>query len=80
MKGSILPKIKSIIKLTFEAVKEKIDRNQRFYNFEIFGFDFMIDCNLDVWLIEANTNPCLEESSPLLKILIPRMLGFLFKI
>lgn len=78
MKGLIIPKIKSIIKLTFDSVKEKIDKNDRSHSFEIFGFDFMIDCNLDVWLIEANTNPCLEESSPLLKLLIPRMLGIFY--
>ena len=75
MKGSILPKMKNIIKMTFDSVKEKIDKNERTHTFEIFGFDFMIDNNLDVWLIEVNTNPCLEESSPLLKCLIPRMLG-----
>jgi hypothetical protein len=75
MKGSIIPKIKNIVKLTFESVKEKLDKNERFHSFEIFGFDFMIDNNHDVWLIEVNTNPCLEESSPLLKSLIPRMLG-----
>jgi len=27
------------------------------------------------WLIEINTNPCLEESSPLLETLIPRMIN-----
>jgi hypothetical protein len=42
---------------------------------EIFGYDFLIDENLNVWLIEINTNPCIEESSTLLKELIPRMLG-----
>ena len=34
----------------------------------------MIDENLKPWLIEINTNPCLDESSPLLKDLIPRMI------
>ncbi len=46
--------------------------------FEIFGYDFMIDNQANVWLIEINTNPCLEESSPLLHRLIPRMLSMLF--
>lgn len=32
------------------------------------------------WLIEVNTNPCLEESSPLLKILLPRMLDDAMKL
>ncbi len=35
--------------------------------FEIFGYDFIIDADYNTWLIEVNTNPCLEESSPLLQ-------------
>ena len=31
-------------------------------------------------LIEANTNPCLEEPNALLKMLIPRMLDDMLKI
>ncbi len=61
--------------MTFEAVRRKINRNGRKICFEIFGFDFMIDADLKVWVIEVNTNPCLEESSPILEELLPRMLG-----
>ena len=32
------------------------------------------------WLIEVNTNPCLEESSTLLKVLIPRMIDDALKL
>lgn len=35
----------------------------------------MIDSSGNIWLIEANTNPCIEESSPLLEKLVPRMLS-----
>jgi len=48
--------------------------------FELFGYDLMVDTNKKVWLIEVNTNPCLEESSNLLKSYIPRMLDDLFKL
>ena len=34
----------------------------------------MIDENSKVWLIEVNTNPCLELSAPLLGKIIPNML------
>ena len=59
------------------SVKDLLNKNDRSYSFEIFGYDFMIDQSYKVYLIEVNTNPCLEESSSLLKQLIPRMLGYL---
>lgn len=34
--------------------------------FELFGMDFMIDEAFRPWLIEINTNPCLETSCPVL--------------
>ena len=33
----------------------------------------MIDSEFKPWLIEVNTNPCLEVSSPLLSRIIPQM-------
>jgi tubulin polyglutamylase TTLL1 len=46
---------------------------------QIFGYDFMIDQHYKVYLIEVNTNPCLEASSPLLGRIIPSMLDSVFK-
>jgi hypothetical protein len=40
----------------------------------------MIDANLSVWLIEWNTNPCLELSAPLLTQIIPKMIENVFRI
>lgn len=59
---------------TFLAVKKQIDPNRRKYTFELFGFDFILDEDMNSWLIEVNTNPCLEESSKLLKSYLPRMI------
>ena len=39
----------------------------------------MIDKNYKPWLIEINTNPCLETSSPLLVRLIPEIVENLFR-
>ena len=47
---------------------------------EILGYDFMVDSDLKPWLIEVNTNPCLEESNQLLREFIPRMLDDAFKL
>jgi len=62
------------------AVRKKLNSNRRVQCFEIFGYDFIIDSDFNTWLIEANTNPCLEESSDLLKILLPRMINDAFKL
>lgn len=40
----------------------------------------MIDHKMKVWLIEVNTNPCLEESSPILEEILPRMLDDAFRL
>lgn len=70
----IFPKIKNLINLTFHSVKDKINMNKRKYCFELFGFDFIVDNDFNLYLLEVNTNPGLEESSPLIKILVPRMI------
>jgi len=41
---------------------------------KVFGYDFMIDEDMKPWLIEVNTNPCLELSCPYLARLIPSMI------
>ena len=40
----------------------------------------MIDENFNTWLIEVNTNPCLELSCPLLARLVPSMLENSFRV
>lgn len=40
-------------------------------SFELFGLDFLVDSTFVPWLLEVNTNPCLEQSCPLLQKLIP---------
>jgi hypothetical protein len=61
--SEILP----IIELTLISARQKINKQNRRFCFEIYGYDFMIDKDLKPWLIEVNTNPCLEESSGILK-------------
>jgi hypothetical protein len=54
--------------------KKKFNRNNRSIQFEIFGYDFMLDSDFNAFLIEINTNPGLEISSPWIQIIVPRML------
>ena len=64
-----------------DSVKRKLDPHKRNGCFEIFGYDFIVDSQLDTWLIEVNTNPCLDTSPcPLLNRLITQVLYQTFKI
>ena len=49
------------------------------YIYKIFGLDFMIDEDFKVYLIEINTNPCLEISSTILARIIPNMIDNVLK-
>jgi hypothetical protein len=67
--------------LAEDCLKAKLlDPKKREFSFEIFGLDFLIDNKMKTWLIEANTNPCLELSGSLLARIIPHMLENSFRI
>ena len=74
LKNNLVKQIKEIIKVTMLCGKNKINKNKRNFQFEIFGYDFMMDSDFNVFLIEINYNPGLEISSPWIQIVIPRML------
>ena len=74
VKKDIMSQVKYIVALTMKSVKEKINEKNRNFCFEIFGYDFMMDINCNVYLLEINTNPGLEISSPWIKAIVPRMI------
>lgn len=76
----ILPEIKNLVKSSVQATYSKLDPKQRLFSFEILGYDFMVDELFTPWLIEVNTNPCLELSGPYLSEIIPKMLRDGFQI
>lgn len=67
--------MKEMIWISLLSVKKKINPEGRKFCMEIYGYDFILDEEINPWLIEVNTNPCIEESSPLLEMLLPRMIG-----
>eukprot|EP00826_Nyctotherus_ovalis_P033192 TRINITY_DN2679_c0_g1_i5.p1 TRINITY_DN2679_c0_g1~~TRINITY_DN2679_c0_g1_i5.p1 ORF type:complete len:378 (+),score=76.62 TRINITY_DN2679_c0_g1_i5:64-1197(+) len=72
--------MKNLVKKTILSTRKKLNSCSRKNTFELFGYDFIIDQEFNIWLIEVNTNPCLEQNSQLLKALIPRMLDDAFKL
>lgn len=57
------------------SVRNKMNPNQRKQVFELFGFDFLIDEDLRIWLIEINTNPYLGTPSKDMQVLVPKMIN-----
>lgn len=55
----VYPKMKQLATDAIHASAFNLDPLRRANNFEVFGLDFMIDEEYNVWLIEVNTNPCL---------------------
>ena len=76
----ILPKMKHLAAVSLYSARKKFNQSKRKHCFELFGFDYILDCDMNVFLIECNTNPCIEESSSILKKLLPRMLDDMFKL
>ena len=74
IKVNLYSQIKEIVAISMKSIKEQIGKNKNKYQFEIFGYDLMLDDNFNLFLIEINDNPGLEESSPWITIIIPRML------
>ena len=54
--------------------------NNRKNVFELFGFDFLLDEDFRVWLIECNTNPFYGTPNAFMKELVPKMFNDLLKI
>ena len=74
IKNNLYKQIKEIVSISMMSVRYQLNKNNRKYQFEIFGYDFMLDADFNLFLIEINDDPGIEESSPWISIIIPRML------
>ena len=75
-----MPQIRKLVTDTFRAAYGKIDPIKLHNSFELFGYDFMLDEDFRLYLIEVNTNPCLEIGCPLLARIIPEVLDNTFRL
>ena len=73
-------RMKDIVIDVFLAAKDEFNKNGREHASELFGFDFMIDEDFRVWLIECNTNPYFGIPNKFIADLLPRMFSELLEI
>lgn len=69
--------MKDIVIDTIVSTKSKLNEKQRRFNFELLGYDFLIDEDFRIWLLEVNNNPFLgyqnKEQYELLNQMIRNM-------
>jgi len=75
-----MPRVKDIMIDSFLSVRKKMNPNNRKNCFELFGFDFLLDEDFRIWLIEINTNPFLGTPNKYMEELVPKMIDDLLKI
>lgn len=73
-RADILPDMKKKVQLTFEASLPRIVADSNEIGWELLGYDFMLDDNLNVWLIEINQNPCMSGLTPQQESFISKLL------
>ena len=76
--SKIKPQINKIIVKTIQSCNSKLVHRDR--GFEIFGFDLMLDADLNPWLIEVNLSPACSERTQFLKNMLREMTEHLFRI
>ena len=60
----INPQIKEIVKQSMKCALDGIENRKNSH--ELYGYDFMVDTDYRVWLIEINSSPSMDYSTVLL--------------
>jgi hypothetical protein len=75
-----IPRCKDLMIDSYLSAKKTIHKGKRKTVFEFLGFDFLIDEDFRVWLIEVNTNPYLGVPNEYIDDLLPKMLDDMLEI
>ena len=75
---ALMPQIKQGVIDSILAAKEVLQHRDRSH--ELFGYDFMVDTDLNVWLIEVNASPSMEYSTPITKKLVQSVMPQIVRI
>jgi len=82
MSRIVVPRMKDLIIDTILAIKTGLimPTKKRGCCFELLGYDFIIDEDFRVWLIEVNTNPYLGIPNNYIRTILPNMINSTFNI
>jgi hypothetical protein len=72
--------MKDLIIDSFLSVKQQLNPNKRKHCFELLGFDFLIDEDFKLWMIEVNTNPYFGIPNNYIDKLLPKFMDDLLDI
>ncbi|KAK3249703.1 hypothetical protein CYMTET_7075 [Cymbomonas tetramitiformis] len=70
--------MRSIVKMTMECAQAEVEARRG--SCELYGYDFCIDSDFKVWLIEINCSPSLEHSTPVTERLCTSMMEDFVKV
>ncbi|CAD7951915.1 unnamed protein product [Amoebophrya sp. A25] len=76
--SKIVPEMSKIVKMSLLAVQDGIEHRKN--SMELFGYDFMLDEDLKVWLIEVNSSPAMDYSTPVTTPLVKKVMEDLAKV
>lgn len=71
--------VKSIVCNSLESVQDMFE-NSKGIQFEMFGFDIMVDDNFNCWLIEVNSSPAMDYSTHVTERLVKMVLEDTIKV
>jgi tubulin monoglycylase TTLL3/8 len=77
-KSKIQRQMKKIVAWSTMSVQDMVQNRNR--SCELYGYDFMIDEKLDVWLIEVNSSPAMDYSTPVTERLVKEVLPDTIKV
>ena len=66
-------RMKAAVYASMESVADHVEHRPN--TFELFGYDFMVCEELDVWLIEVNSSPDLSYSTATTRTLVKQVRG-----
>ena len=67
LSNKIMERMKNLVLDCILSVRKFFLRNVKKKEFELFGFDFLIDEDLRTWLLEVNNNPYLGIPNKFIK-------------